>query len=295
MRPILAICCLAGTVALGASEAPKSPPHSAKGVTSLALLAETVSVEAGGTTGIGLEIILEEGYHTYWRGPGIVGVAPQVEWILPPGCEIGEFLWPAPRKVDMVGIVANGYKDRVLLVAQLKVPADFAAEQVRVGAKVAWMVCAASCHPGNAELTLEIPVGAEIAKDEEREALFAAARASVPPPAPDEWEMTARQLADSVEIVVAGTGLDFLRGAPAPPAIEFYGGDLQVDSDEATMFAWVGSEGDRFRLILPRTDFAGKDAEGIEGLLGYPGGWPGTNREFFAISIPYSATEQDDE
>ena len=64
-----------------------------------------------------------EGYHSYWKHPGIVGLATSVKWELPDGFVAGEIRWPAPQKVAMGPYPSQGYHDETLLMIPLTAPA----------------------------------------------------------------------------------------------------------------------------------------------------------------------------
>ncbi|MDP4849843.1 MAG: protein-disulfide reductase DsbD family protein, partial [Verrucomicrobiales bacterium] len=87
-------------------------------------------------------------HHTYWRGPGIVGVATTFNWTLPDGFSAGEVAWPPPQKVLMAGITAYGYRDRQMLLTTITPPDIIEGSEVTLSARFAWMACATSCYPG---------------------------------------------------------------------------------------------------------------------------------------------------
>ena len=64
---------------------------------SVELISEAKAIVPGETFNVGLYLKPPSGFHTYWKHPGIVGVATSVEWTLPPGCSAGEIPGPAPR------------------------------------------------------------------------------------------------------------------------------------------------------------------------------------------------------
>src|SRR5690606_2221484 len=73
------------------------------------LISETRSIRAGGTFFLGLHLRHPVGAHTYWKHPGIVGLATQIEWDLPAGFVAGPIQWPAPEPVKMAIYQAQGY------------------------------------------------------------------------------------------------------------------------------------------------------------------------------------------
>ena len=47
----------------------------------------------------GVELKLDEGWHTYWKNPGDAGSPTKIEWQLPTGISAGEIQWPLPHRI----------------------------------------------------------------------------------------------------------------------------------------------------------------------------------------------------
>jgi thiol:disulfide interchange protein DsbD len=139
-------------------------PHVAKGLT-VELVAADAEVVPGRPLTLGVRLKPDEGFHTYWRQPGLVGLTPTVELSLPKGFKAGEILWPEPQRGLMGEYGVWCLKREVALVIPVEVPADLdpaRTPSVTIGAKVVWMACSRTCHPGTAELSLTLPVIAEM-------------------------------------------------------------------------------------------------------------------------------------
>jgi thiol:disulfide interchange protein DsbD len=135
-------------------------PHRATGVT-LELVSEQEALVPGQTAMIGLRLQMKEKFHTYWRQPGIVGLAPSLQWTLPDGFRTGEMIWAAPKKVIMAQWGAWGHHGEVIHLIPLHVPETLETDKnprITLKAKATWMCCAHTCHPGSAELRLTLPV-----------------------------------------------------------------------------------------------------------------------------------------
>ncbi|MEM6280249.1 MAG: protein-disulfide reductase DsbD domain-containing protein, partial [Verrucomicrobiota bacterium] len=205
-------------------------PLSEPGLKELKFITESKYIEPGSTITVGLRIVPDEGHHTYWRGPGIVGVATVIEWDLPEGFEAGPIQWPAPEKVDMVGITANGYKGDTILLTEIKIPEDLPRGAFHLHAKIAWMSCATSCNPGVTKRTIGFLHDPD-EKPQTRSAmklLFDSVRKEMPEPAPEEWVHTV-SLPDkeTIKLKVSVPGIDrsWAKG------LEFFCDDMQVDSN----------------------------------------------------------------
>ena len=63
----------------------------------LTLMSESLTIVPGEPLTVGLHIQHEPDFHTYWKNPGIVGIATILEWELPPGFTASEISWPYPE------------------------------------------------------------------------------------------------------------------------------------------------------------------------------------------------------
>jgi thiol:disulfide interchange protein/DsbC/DsbD-like thiol-disulfide interchange protein len=144
------------------------------------LVSETEQVVPGETLHLALTYELEPHWHIYWQNPGSSGLPVEIEWTLPEGFEAGEIQWPAPERIELGGLINYGYEDAVTLIVPVQVP-----ETVRVGAavnisaKVFWLMCKEMCLPGDANLSMELPVAA-VASQSPHAAAFTAARIKHP-------------------------------------------------------------------------------------------------------------------
>lgn len=124
------------------------------------LVADTAAIEPGKPLRVGLRLVMEPGWHTYWKDPGDSGLATTIAWKLPKGFSAGDIGWPAPLQVIEPGdIKANAYVGETLLTTVITPPKKIAGKQVTIKARVDWLVCEKICLPGGAEVELTLPVG----------------------------------------------------------------------------------------------------------------------------------------
>ena len=114
----------------------ESELETATGLTRIQFVTDVSRVVPGEEITVALVLAPDTDFHLYWRGPGIVGVAPVIEWELPEGFEPAPIEWPAPVKVDMVGITANGFKTETWLLSRIKVPDRIKTDSVDI--QVTW-------------------------------------------------------------------------------------------------------------------------------------------------------------
>jgi DsbC/DsbD-like thiol-disulfide interchange protein/cytochrome c biogenesis protein CcdA len=142
------------------------------------LLADTEAVVPGKAFEVGVLLEMAPGWHTYWEYSGDAGLPTRVEWELPTGFVAGPLKWPAPEaKIESGGILTYAYTDKVLLLATITPPAQLAGE-IELKAKVSWLVCEDICIPGDAAVSLSLPVGRQAIPA--NDAVFEEFRAQVP-------------------------------------------------------------------------------------------------------------------
>ena len=144
-------------------------------------LADVDAVVPGQPFRLGVELTMEEKWHTYWLFSGDAGLPIEVEWQLPAGVMAGPLQWPLPNKFEEQGeLVVYGYADEVLLMAEATTPQALAAgDTLHFGAEVSWLVCRELCIPGGASLALALPV-ASVGKPSAQQAQFDRYAARVP-------------------------------------------------------------------------------------------------------------------
>ena len=243
------LLCAAGVQAAGTPI-----PHG-----TLELIAENQSIAAGHELYLGLHFQLEKGWHIYWVNPGDSGEPPRIKWQLPPDITVGEIEWPTPRRLGTPSIVDFGYEDEVTLIVPIHAQASLASLQsAQIGAEVKVLVCREICIPGKAQLSLTLPVKSQqSAPDAGTSSLFAAARKSLPRPAPRSWKFS---VADAGNSFVLTANL----GHQVSQAVFFPLAESQID-DAAPQSLVPASAG--FRLTLRKSDQLRKPIGRLKGVL----------------------------
>ena len=70
---------------------------------------------------LGLKIVHQPGWHTYWLNPGDSGLPTQLQWQLPEGLRAGEIQWPVPHRLPIGPLVNHGYEGTLLLTVPLAI------------------------------------------------------------------------------------------------------------------------------------------------------------------------------
>lgn len=257
------------------------------GFQQIELVSAVKAVAPGEPFHVGLIFTLSPDYHTYWRGPGVVGVAPSFEWDLPEGFRAGSPYWPAPEVVDMVGIKANGYHDEVLIITEITPPETLEGKGVSIKVRSAWMACASSCHPGVGDFSMTLPVqkaGSPAQPNEAMTLRFERTLMEIPPAAPDDWKWKVSRKDSTITLRL---NLPDAGQAQTFEGVHFFCDDMQVNSD-LPQTTRIPSSG-KFNLVqkLPVPDFAPKEPQQLSGLLFNVNGWPGLDSNYVEVAIPW--------
>jgi DsbC/DsbD-like thiol-disulfide interchange protein len=110
---------------------------------------------AGGRATAGVEIVLGEGWKTYWRTPGDAGVPPQFDWKDSANVGAVEVRYPAPARLSEPAAETIGYKRSVVFPVTVT-PRD-PAKPVDLKLAVEFGICRDICVPAEASLSLTLP------------------------------------------------------------------------------------------------------------------------------------------
>lgn len=116
-----------------------------------ARLIEGVS-QADGNVQAAFEIVLEEGWSTYWRVPGEYGIPPIIDFKDSKNVEATTIHWPAPEVFVSGSGLSIGYKKHVVLPVTI-VPKS-KSEKVELNLTAFFGVCSDICVPADAKASL---------------------------------------------------------------------------------------------------------------------------------------------
>jgi thiol:disulfide interchange protein DsbD len=222
-HPIVFLGTGAGAVLLAAASVAAAPVQADH--VGVELVSETTALVPGRSATLGLRLVHEPHWHTYWINPGDSGLATKLTWELPAGFRAGEIIWPVPQRFEVGGLFNFGYNGDALLPVQIDVPASAKpGSNVQLAVEARWLVCREECIPGKAMLTLDLPVAAEAAADPRWQAAFAAARGAQPHAA--QWTGAAHERGDRIEVTLTGSRSD--AGLPSSPALDAFVVQRQV-------------------------------------------------------------------
>ena len=221
------------------------------------------SIVPGESFTVCLNIKHDPKWHTYWKNPGLAGVPTKLDWDLPEGFEAGPIQWARPQRVKMAIYNTFGYEDEVTLLIDVQTPATLEiGTQVELKTKTTWMMCAETCHPSSAKLSLTMPV-ASSSKPDMRGSQLAAKTRETMPVENDRWDATATLGEESATLTLKRKPDS---DVPAPEEeLYFFSDDGLIDSHpEQTVTREAPGE---YKLVLPRAEFGPKNPKALTGVL----------------------------
>jgi DsbC/DsbD-like thiol-disulfide interchange protein len=173
------------------------------------LISNTTHIRPNEPFEVGLRLRHPSGYHTYWKHPGVVGVPTRMEWALPKGWKAAPIQWPAPKRIFMFQIRAQGYHDEVILPIQITPGPDLIpGTNVTLKGRATWMCCGRECNPGFKDLKIELPVSAAPPQPSKTWGkAFATAKASIAQPL-QSWEASASIKNKDITILLTPSAKD---------------------------------------------------------------------------------------
>lgn len=104
---------------------------------------------------LAIKFKIEKDWHLYWKNPGDAGFPPRITWQLPDGFSVGDLQFPTPHKIIEADLVAFGYSDELILLAEVTPPKHLP-KALSISASIDWLVCKESCVPGEAKVSLDL-------------------------------------------------------------------------------------------------------------------------------------------
>ncbi|MGC1480979.1 MAG: protein-disulfide reductase DsbD domain-containing protein, partial [Chthoniobacterales bacterium] len=233
------------------------------------LIADVSAVVPGEAFRVGLLLTMAPKWHTYWQYSGDAGIPTSIEWTLPEGFGAGPLEWPLPEKFQEAGdIQVYAYGNEVMLISTIQPASELTGDTVTIAGEASWLVCEEICIPGGAEVSLELPVGAEAGAANAD--LFATWSSRLPsveaPPFGISWSRDGEELIGRVAV---GTEVDKVQFFPLPAAEQMVGhptvtgGDgeveirIKAEGVVRGVLTTVGQEGQRRGWMVASDERAG--------------------------------------
>lgn len=216
----MAVVIITGLLATPASAEPVRRDH-----ISVELVAATQAAVPGQPLTVALRLIPDKHWHTYWRNPGDSGLPTRLDWTLPDGVTAGPIAWPFPERQPIGPLTNFGYSGEHFLLTEITVPADYAADSLTVAARARWLVCEDICIPGEAPVSVTVPVADTTTPSRWADALQAT-RQQTPQPldAPAQYAVAD----DTVRVQLTADAV------PAGASLVYFPGTAELVSNPAT-------------------------------------------------------------
>lgn len=124
------------------------------------LISASETAGQNGVLSLGLEMVLADGWKTYWRTPGDAGLPPAIflDPIIMPQSE-AEIYHPLPKRFSLFGLDTFGYSERVIFPIDLTLGDLRQAQDIQM--QVEALVCSDICVPVQGKLSLSLAQGAQ--------------------------------------------------------------------------------------------------------------------------------------
>ncbi len=120
------------------------------------IISETPTVTPNTPFLVAVHLKIDEGWHTYWKSPGDIGMPISIEWDLPKRFEVSEIQWPYPKKTVHDDMITYTHENDVYLMVQITPPKHIS-KNVPIRAQVRSLVCSDDmCLPSEHEAQLEL-------------------------------------------------------------------------------------------------------------------------------------------
>ena len=130
------------------------------------VMADTRLLQSSSTLRVGVEFVLEPGWHIYAKNPGDVGLPTEVVWSVPAGAAVGDLVYPQAKEFRHEDEVSFGFEERALLFSDVTLTAAAPAAELPVTASVSWVLCKDECIPGSTTLTTRIAIAGGVTNPE---------------------------------------------------------------------------------------------------------------------------------
>lgn len=115
---------------------------------------------------LGIELRLDEGWHTYWRFAGDSGLPPTFDWGASENITVQDIQFPFPKRYDEQGLQTFGYSDSVMFLSGFE--KDDPSAPATLALTLQLLICKDICIPQAMDVRLELPAQTLPATDQAR-------------------------------------------------------------------------------------------------------------------------------
>jgi DsbC/DsbD-like thiol-disulfide interchange protein len=240
------------------------------------LLSEVAVVQPGKKFTVAIHIEHFEGFHTYWKNPGMVGFATQITWDLPKGFKAGAIKWQVPERSKMLKYNCHGYEGETFLLADIEVPNNVP-DDIKISANIGGMSCSekSCCSIGYANTSVSLKAGPLFTLNKKNSLLISGARSRLPKLIKD-WDVSISKKDKSM--ILSVKGIDLKReDVYFFPDQNIYDTEVEQKVNIANGLLTV-----EFKL----NDFVPKDLKVVTGLLYSKRNWADSGSKYLLVRCP---------
>ncbi|MDR2981820.1 MAG: thioredoxin family protein [Puniceicoccales bacterium] len=252
--------------------------------TKASLVADHSAITPGQKLLIGIRLVSQPHWHTYWKNPGDAGSVTEMKWEKLQGASMGEWQWPAPKLFvqgateDFPGLYNFVYEgDTTILIPLTIAPDAKVGEKIVLKGEVSWLECDDSnCVPQSSTISLTLPIEAKAIPANAE--LFTKAKADIPL-ATDAWQITAVREGTNIILRLKPNGAD---ANDAIEGIHFFPSDQQIPPSAQPK---VLTEGKTKVYVFDAKDSYEKEGTVLTGVLTAKNSWLKSAPDTKAISV----------
>lgn len=229
---------------------------------------------------IGIHLVMQPGWHVYWKNPGDSGLPVSIQWALPEGFTAGEPQWPYPERLEVPPLMTYIFERDFFLPVTITPGQNLQdGADVPVKARLDWLVCAKECIPGHADVAVTLTAKRTPSA---KTPLWNRYWAEIEPKLPVErsdWSITAHMEQSSIVLSLVHPARKTLTD------VYFFAHADNVVNHAAPQTLMRTADG--YRLTIPRSTLNGP-ADKIQGVVTAKESWDEAKHTGLAIDVPMS-------
>ena len=241
------------------------------------LISEVKSISPGQKFTVAVYLQHFDGFHTYWKNPGLVGFATTLKWTLPEGFTAGEIQWQVPERSKMLKYNCHAYKGGTYLLVDIQAPEEIP-DKFSLSAKVGGMSCSTKecCKIGFIDVGVDLTKSIKPVFDTSAKALIDSARQKLPKDIFG-YEVQGQKIKDKVQFILSSETNELVLNE----GIYFYSDQNITDTESKQEVSVIDNS---LKLTFKLNKYAEKRNR-ISGLLYNEKGWGKGRNKYLPIEF----------
>lgn len=257
---------------LSCSLAAEDAKFEMKGV-KVSLISELSEVSPGRKFKVAFFIQHFDGFHTYWKNPGLVGFATTVNWELPEGFTAGEIQWQVPERSKMLKYNCHAYKGDAYLLVDMQAPEKIP-EKFQLKAKVGGMSCSTKecCKIGFLDVAVDLKAADKPKLNKSSAEIISQAMARLPQ-LDNDIKVSSERKEDWLTLKISGE-------LPKLSDVYFYSDENITDTESEQVLTKVDNV---YFLKVKLNKYTPEKLSSLSGLLFSSSGWSEQKTKYIKI------------